>query len=117
MSPTTTKFCHCKCFKALEIFESQHGCERNISSCLSVLGASYVDVGHFEQAEESYNKALDILQKLNEESLQLYVRGNLGHLYASQNLSEEAIRHLTQVVERSHLTTKLYSYLLKNMKN
>ncbi len=84
--------------KALEIFEMQHGCERNISSCLSVLGASYADVGHFEQAEESYNKALDILQKLNEESLQLFVRGNLGLLYASQNLSEEAIRHLT----RSH---------------
>ncbi|MDA1663087.1 tetratricopeptide repeat protein [Bacillus cereus group sp. TH153LC] len=86
--------------KALEIFEMQHGCERNISSCLSVLGASYADVGHFEQAEESYNKALDILQKLNEESLQLFVRGNLGLLYASQNLSEEAIRHLTQVIEK-----------------
>ena len=28
------------------------------------------------------------------------MRGNLGHLYASQNLSEEAIRHLTQVVEK-----------------
>jgi len=65
-----------------------------------VLGGAYVAVGHYEKAEELYYKAIDILQKLNEEPLLLHVRNNLGTLYANQDLSEQAIRQLSEVIEK-----------------
>lgn len=86
--------------KALEIFQTLNECDRNITSCLSVLGGSYVAVGHYEKAEELYYTAIDMLQKNNEESLLLHVRNNLGTLYANKNLSEQAIRQLSEVIEK-----------------
>ncbi|MGR3774415.1 tetratricopeptide repeat protein [Bacillus paramycoides] len=86
--------------KALDIFQTLNECERNVTSCLSVLGGSYVAVEHYEKAEELYYKAIDILQKLNEESLLLHVRNNLGTLYANQDLSEQAIRQLSTVIDK-----------------
>ncbi|MEK4866002.1 tetratricopeptide repeat protein [Bacillus sp. FSL E2-8895] len=86
--------------KALDIFQTINDCERNVTSCLSVLGGAYVAVGHYEKAEELYYKAIDILQKLNEEPLLLHVRNNLGTLYANQDLSEQAIRQLSEVIEK-----------------
>ena len=41
------------------------------------------------------------MQKHNEEKLILIVRHNLGLLYATQNLSKLAIRHLSEVTEKN----------------
>ncbi|MGE6365739.1 hypothetical protein ACQKD9_18455 [Bacillus paramycoides] len=53
-----------------------------------------------KQAEECLNSAIDILQKQDNAILLLRVRHNLGWLYASQNLSALAIRHLSEVTEK-----------------
>ena len=86
--------------KAKENFVKHKGYEKNIASCESVIGAACVQLRQYEQAEEKYNAAINILQKQNEESLLLRVRNNLGWLYASQNLSALAIRHLSEVTTK-----------------
>ncbi|HHT7189703.1 TPA: tetratricopeptide repeat protein [Bacillus cereus] len=86
--------------KAREIFVLHRDYEKTVASCESVIGASCVQLRQYEQAEEHYNSAINILQKQNEESLLLRVRNNLGWLYASQNLSTLAIRHLSEVTTK-----------------
>lgn len=49
----------------------------------NTLGASFVYLKQYEQAEEQYNSAIHLLQKSNEKELILSVRNNLGWLYAS----------------------------------
>ncbi|MDP1459170.1 Rap family tetratricopeptide repeat protein [Bacillus wiedmannii] len=86
--------------KAKEFFIKAVGYEKNVASCESVLGAAFVYLKQYEQAEEKYNSAINILQKQGEESLLLRVRNNLGWLYANQNLSTLAIRHLSEVTTK-----------------
>ncbi|MEH7464261.1 hypothetical protein V7166_20005 [Bacillus thuringiensis] len=86
--------------RAKEIFHKHKEYEKNVASCESVLGAACVQLCQYDQAEERYNSAINILQKHNEESLLLRVRNNLGWLYASQNLSTLAIRHLSEVTTK-----------------
>ncbi|MFJ8528394.1 tetratricopeptide repeat protein [Bacillus sp. NPDC094106] len=87
-------------WKAKEIYEEHSGNELNIASCENAFASSCVHLKQFEQAEESYNTAINILQKANKDMLVLRIRNNLGWLYASQNLSELAIRHLSEVSEK-----------------
>ncbi|HDX9591086.1 TPA: tetratricopeptide repeat protein [Bacillus pseudomycoides] len=86
--------------KAKEIFANNEGYEVRVGLCKNMLGASCVYLKQFEQAEEKYNSAIDIFQKFDEKELILSVRNNLGWLYASQNLSTLAIRHLSEVTEK-----------------
>ncbi|MEH7815106.1 hypothetical protein [Bacillus toyonensis] len=86
--------------KAKEIFDKQTGYEVKVGLCKNTLGASFVYLKQYEQAEEQYNSAIHLLQKSNEKELILSVRNNLGWLYASQNLSTLAIRHLSEVTEK-----------------
>ncbi|MGG2016820.1 tetratricopeptide repeat protein [Bacillus sp. S10(2024)] len=83
--------------KAKEAFSKHAGYEIKIASCENTLGTACIFLKQFEQAEEHLNRAIDILQKHNEEKLILVVRHNLGLLYATQNLSTLAIRHLSEV--------------------
>lgn len=83
--------------KAKEFFNKKPGYENNTAACDNILGAACIDIKQFSQAEESFNSAINILSKQNEETLILKVRSNLGLLYASQNLSTLAIRHLSEV--------------------
>lgn len=85
--------------KAKEIYEQYPGNELNIASCENAFASTCVLLQQFEQAEESYNTAINLLQKANKGDLVLRIRNNLGWLYASQNLSELAIRHLSEVSE------------------
>ncbi|MED1412476.1 MULTISPECIES: RapH N-terminal domain-containing protein [Bacillus] len=71
----------------------------NVALCDNVFGLSCIDLRQFEQAEESFTAAIDILKNKNEETLLLRVRNNIGLLYANQNLSSLAIRHLSEVTE------------------
>ena len=100
--------------KAEEIFSKHTGCEINVALCKNILGGACVQLQQFELAEEYFTSAIDILQKQNEETLILRVRNNLGWLYASQNLSSLAIRHLS---EKSLTTSKLFSYKQENILN
>ncbi|WP_088293386.1 Rap family tetratricopeptide repeat protein [Bacillus mycoides] len=86
--------------KAKEIFDKKIGYEVKVGLCKNILGASFVYLKQYEQAEEQYNSAINIFQKSNEKELILSVRNNLGWLYASQNLSTLAIRHLSEVTEK-----------------
>ncbi|WP_237980087.1 hypothetical protein [Bacillus thuringiensis] len=86
--------------KAKEIFSKHVGHENNVAGCDNIFGAACIDIKQFPQAEESFNSAINIYNKQHEETLLLRVRNNLGFLYASQNLSELAIRQLTDVTNK-----------------
>ncbi|MDC2867716.1 Rap family tetratricopeptide repeat protein [Bacillus sp. BP-3] len=86
--------------KAKEIFVKYSGYEIKVGLCDNTLGAACVFLKQYEQAEEKYNSAINILQKFNENDLILSIRNNLGWLYASQNLSILALRHLSEVTAK-----------------
>ncbi|KEK25700.1 tetratricopeptide repeat protein [Bacillus gaemokensis] len=82
-------------------YEKHSGYETCIALCENIFAMSCIDLKQFEQAEESLTKALDVFKKINMERFTLMVRNNLGLLYANQNLSESAIRHLSEVTKQS----------------
>ncbi|PEV64063.1 MULTISPECIES: Rap family tetratricopeptide repeat protein [Bacillus cereus group] len=86
--------------KAKEIFEKNENYERNVGFCENLLGMACTNLREWILAEEHLVKAMDIFQKLNEEKFILMVRHNLGLLYAGQNMSELAIRYLSEVSEK-----------------
>ncbi|PDY44245.1 Rap family tetratricopeptide repeat protein [Bacillus pseudomycoides] len=86
--------------KAKEIFLKHTGYEMSIALSENLLGLTAIQIGQYEQAEEFLSSAIDILQKQDNETLLLRVRHNLGWLYASQNLSALAIRHLSEVTTK-----------------
>ncbi|EML6321709.1 tetratricopeptide repeat protein [Bacillus cereus] len=77
------------------------GYEVKVASCETALGTARIFLKQFEKAEEHFNRSIDLLQKHNKEKLILIVRHNLGLLYATQNLSKLAIRHLSEVTEKN----------------
>ena len=81
--------------------------------CDNIFGLSCIDLKQFEQAEIRLDSALNILQKYSEETLSLRVRHNLAWLYASQNLSELAMRHISEVTTKQQITLK--HFLLKHV--
>ncbi|MGE6348245.1 hypothetical protein ACQKIY_27775 [Bacillus mycoides] len=85
--------------QAKKLFSKHTGYEINLAACDNVFGLSCLDLRQFEQAEESFNSAIDFLKKRGEKSLLLRTRNNIGLLYANQNLSSLAIRHLSEVTE------------------
>ncbi|PFJ09155.1 hypothetical protein COD67_19600 [Bacillus cereus] len=85
--------------KALAIFNRHMGYETNVALCKNLLGGVCIHLKQYEQAEEYFSSAIDILQEQSKKTLILRVRNNIGWLYASQNLSTLAIRHLSEVVE------------------
>ncbi|WP_440603085.1 hypothetical protein [Bacillus sp. GB_SG_008] len=87
--------------KAKEEFAKHEDYQINVALCENMFALCCIDLKQFEQAEESFNTALDVFKKLNSEKAVLMVRSNLGWLYGSQNLSELAIRHISEVVEKS----------------
>ncbi|MCI4056604.1 tetratricopeptide repeat protein [Bacillus cereus] len=87
--------------KAKEDFTKQPGYEINLALCENILGLCYVDLNQFELAEEIFNHSLNIFQQIDHEKYILMVRNNLGLLYANQNLSELAIRHLSEVTKKA----------------
>ncbi|MEC2943476.1 hypothetical protein P9Z76_15440 [Bacillus cereus] len=87
--------------KAKDIFSKHAGYEINLAACDNVYGLSCIDLRQFEQAEINLNSALDILRKHDEESLVLRLRHNLAWLYANQNLSSLAIRHVSEVTKKN----------------
>ncbi|HDX9580612.1 TPA: hypothetical protein ROX88_004266 [Bacillus pseudomycoides] len=87
--------------KAKNVFSTHTSCEINAALCDNTYGLSCIDLRQFEQAEINLNSALAILQQHNAESLVLRVRHNLAWLYANQNLSDLAIRHVSEVTKKN----------------
>ncbi|CAM4046171.1 histidine kinase [Bacillus manliponensis] len=87
--------------KAKDIFSNNAGYETNVAFCDNMLGLACIHLKEWELAEEHLTSAMDKFQKIGEENFILIVRHNLGWLYANQNLSELAIRYLSEVIEKT----------------
>ncbi|MFD0769668.1 tetratricopeptide repeat protein [Bacillus sp. CGMCC 1.60114] len=85
--------------KAKEVFRNNEGYELNVALCENVLGLTCIQIRQYEQSEEHLNTAIDIVKKTDNTELLLRIRNNLGWLYSSQNLSDLAIRHLSEITE------------------
>ncbi len=83
--------------KAKELYEKQDNYKLNQLECDVTLGLASITLNQFEQAEEYFVKSLESAKKQNHENLVMLIRYNLGFLYAKQNISETAIRYLTDV--------------------
>ncbi|WP_242143135.1 MULTISPECIES: tetratricopeptide repeat protein [unclassified Bacillus cereus group] len=83
--------------KALEYFSEYEGYKAKVGACQNTLGMACITLQQYEMAEEYLVSALNIFEHENELRAALTVRYNLGVFYADQNLSELAIRHLTDV--------------------
>lgn len=86
---------------AKEEYEKHVGYEICSALCDNIFAMCCIDLKQFEQAEEHFTTALDVFKKYNINRFTLMVRNNLGLMYASQNLSELAIRHLSEVTKQS----------------
>ena len=79
---------------------TENGFEIKLALCDNIIGSSCVFLKQYEQAEGKIQLLFQFYKKLNEKDLVLSVRNNLGWLYASQNLSSLAIRHLSEVTTK-----------------
>jgi tetratricopeptide (TPR) repeat protein len=96
--------------KAEEFFSKHKGYEVKTGACKNILGLACITLEQHELAEEYLLDALEIFKKAKEDLIIVLVRHNLGLLYADQDLSEVAVRHLTEAFnEDNHITT---TYLL-----
>ncbi|MED3067524.1 RapH N-terminal domain-containing protein [Bacillus thuringiensis] len=86
--------------KAKEEFINHPEYQINVALCENIYGLCCVELKQFELAEESFNIALDVFQRLNHKKYVLMIRNNLGWLYGTQNLSDLAIRHASEVAEK-----------------
>ncbi|AQQ61748.1 MULTISPECIES: response regulator aspartate phosphatase [Bacillus] len=85
--------------RAKTAFLQYPGYEIKVGLCENAFGLCCVDIDHYELAEENFNSAMEVLQKADQKKYMLMVRHNLAWLYASQNLSELAIRHISEVTK------------------
>lgn len=90
--------------KAKEVFAHCEGYELKTAACLNTLGMASIRLNEFENAEEYLISALDTFRKCDDEILTKRVKHNLGLLYASQNISELAIKHLEDSLENNAKT-------------
>ncbi|EMA6344554.1 tetratricopeptide repeat protein [Bacillus cytotoxicus] len=86
--------------KAKEIFSKHRDHELNIGYCDNLYGLACIHLKEYELAEEHLISALDIFKKHGDDHASLYSRHNLGFLYGSQNLSELAVRHISEVIAK-----------------
>nr|WP_082246103.1 tetratricopeptide repeat protein [Bacillus gaemokensis] len=86
--------------KAIEFFSTANGYKTKLGACQNTLGMAYITLEQYDMAEEYLLSALNILEQEKESKAALTVRYNLGVFYAEQDLSELAIRHLTDAFEQ-----------------
>ncbi|EOP43272.1 hypothetical protein NSU10_05390 [Bacillus sp. FSL E2-8895] len=80
-------------------YEKHPGYEACIALCENIFAMACIDLKQYEQAEEKFDLALDVFQKIDNKRFITMVRHNLAWLYANQNLSSLAIRHLVEVIK------------------
>ncbi|MEN1935654.1 tetratricopeptide repeat protein [Paenibacillus sp. 102] len=87
--------------KAKDMFLKHTGCETNIAFCNNLLGLACTHLKEYELAEEYLTSAMNTFQKIGEKKFITMVKHNLGLMYGSQDLSEVAIRYLSEVIKNS----------------
>jgi tetratricopeptide (TPR) repeat protein len=85
--------------EAIKISEEHPGIEVITADCENILGLACTSLKQYEKAEEHFLNALDLANKNNIHRLSFLIRYNIGYLYAEQNMSTLAIKHLTEVYE------------------
>lgn len=85
--------------KSKEIYIKHSSYAINQIECDVTLGLASITLNQFEQAEEYFIKCLELASKYKNERLATLIRYNLGFLYAKQNLSDTAVRYLTEVYQ------------------
>jgi tetratricopeptide (TPR) repeat protein len=85
---------------ALKIFSESVGYEVIVADCENILGLSCTSLKQYAKAEEHFLSALEMANKQEHQDLSLLIRYNLGYLYAEQNISDLAIRYLSEVYEQ-----------------
>lgn len=88
--------------KAKEFFTNRPGYEIKLAASNNTIGMACIRLKQFEIAERHFNTALRILKEQRDDSLLsliLKTNYNLGLLYAEQNISEFAIRYLSESFE------------------
>lgn len=83
------------------IFSKHDGYNLNIGYCKNLSGLACIHLKEYGLAEEYLLAARDIFKKQNDSHAISYVQHNLGLMYASQNLSELAIKHLSEITTRN----------------
>lgn len=86
--------------KAKDIFSKHMGYDLKVAFCNNLYGLACTHLREWELAEEHYISAMDTFQKENLEYNILIVRHNLGFMYATQDLSELALRYLSEVNQK-----------------
>lgn len=84
---------------AKEIFLKHKGYEINVAGCENITGLICNTLRQYEKAEEHFLLSLNVLENTEHENLILKTRQNLGMLYADQDMSELAIRYLSEVID------------------
>jgi tetratricopeptide (TPR) repeat protein len=102
--------------KAQEFFFQREGYEIKVGACKNLLGMACITLEQYELAEEYLLEALDVFKDTDESLLIVKVRHNLGLLYADQDLSEIAIRHLTEVLRENRRIKATYILARENFK-
>ncbi|MGE8204753.1 tetratricopeptide repeat protein [Heyndrickxia sp. NPDC080065] len=96
--------------RALKIFQKHDNYRLRQSDCSMLLALNYIDMKQFSLAEEEFHEARDKAQKAGNKQALALVNHNLGLMYAEQDLSEAAIRYLTDVIESGN-----HDYFLQTM--
>ena len=104
---TTNPLLAIKYASKAKVFSKNKGYEIKHATCLNTLGLCCTKLKQFESAEEYFISALDTFKKYEQKQLINKIKHNLGLLYADQNLSELAIKHLSDSLKDNPKTTFL----------
>lgn len=87
-------------FDAQKLFDQSPGHEINSADCDNLLGLSYISQNQFKQAQKHLLNALGTARNRGHKNLTFRVRYSLGLMFAEQDLSRVAIRHLNHAYEK-----------------
>lgn len=97
--------------QAKNTYEEVSKNDLRVADCENILGLCCLSLKQYEQAEEHFLQSLDIAEKFKDGELLNFIRYNLGFLYSEQNLSDIAVRHLSELYSKEFIPHKL-SFLL-----
>ncbi|GEM_PF-649005 len=80
--------------RAIEVFQNNNSEGYYLGQCYSIYGLIYKELGQWEQALESFEKALAIYKESNQQYLEAEMLYNIGSLYLIQEKVEEGIDYL-----------------------
>lgn len=98
--------------QALAIYETHDDYLKRIADCYMMLGVNNIDGRHFDEAQTTLQKALDIAIRISDLQLQTRIHHNLALLFSKQNQPENAIRFLKTVLQNADYDHSLKALFL-----